>query len=73
MRALYNLQKPDSSPTQLSQFYDSLEADIRGLEALGKAPVTYGDLLVCILLDRLPIDLRKDMTRQHDQDKWTLD
>lgn len=43
------------------------------LEALGKEPDTYGDLLVCILLDKLPGELRKNLVRQHDQDEWTLE
>ena len=33
----------------------------------------YGDLLVCILLDKFPVDLRKSLARQHDQEEWTLD
>jgi hypothetical protein len=43
------------------------------LDALGKAPGTHDDLLVCILLDRLPSDVRKNVARHHDQDEWTLD
>jgi hypothetical protein len=50
-----------------------LESYVRGLEALGKAPDTYGDLLVCILMDKLPIEIRKNVARQHDQDEWTLE
>ncbi len=73
MRALYNLPKPAGSLHHLRSFYDSLEANIRGLEALGKPPDTYGDLLVCILLDKLPPDLRRNIARQHEQDEWTLE
>ncbi len=53
--------------------YDSLEANICGLEALGKPPDTYGDLLECILIDQIPPDLRRNIARQHEQDVWTLE
>ena len=73
MRALYNIPKPERHLKSLRHFYDSLESYVRGLEALGKAPDTYNDLLVCILLDKLPGEIRKNMARQHDQDEWTLE
>ena len=72
MRALYGLPKPENFHRSLRSFYDSLGSYVRGLESLGKASDSYGDLLVCILLDKLPGDLRKNLARQHDQDEWTL-
>jgi hypothetical protein len=73
MRALYNLQKPEANLKSLRGFYDQVESYVRGLESLGKPPDTYGDLLVCILLDKLPADVRKNVARQHDKDEFTLD
>jgi hypothetical protein len=73
MRALCNLQKPDANLKSLRGFYDQVESYVRGLESLGKPPDTYGDLLVCILLDKLPADVRKNIARQHDKDEFTLD
>ena len=73
MRALYALPIPENSISSLRTFYDSLESYVRGLEALGKAADTYGDLLVCILLDKLPGDLRQNLARRHDQDDWPLE
>lgn len=73
MRALYTLQKPEGHLKSLRSFYDLLESYVRGLESLGKPPDTYGDLLVCILLDKLPGEVRKNVARQHDQDEFTLD
>ena len=73
MRALYNLLKPDGTLASLRNFYDNLESYVRGLSALGKDSDAYGDLLVCILLDKFPVDLRKSLARQHDQEEWTLD
>lgn len=73
MRALYMLPKPESHLKSLRGFYDSLESYVRGLDAFGKPSDSYGDLLVCILLDKLPGDVRKNVARQHDKDEWTLD
>ena len=57
----------------LRNFYDTLEAYVRGLSALGKESDAYGDLLVCILLDKMTPEIRKNITRQNNQDVWTLD
>jgi hypothetical protein len=73
MRALYNLQKPEANLKRLRSFYDQIESYVRCLESLEKPPDTYGDLLVCILLDKLPADVRKNVARQHDKDELTLD
>ncbi len=54
MRALYNLQKPEANLKGLRGFYDQIESYVRVLESLENPPDTYGDLLVCILLDKLP-------------------
>lgn len=72
-RALYGISKPDNAIGSLLAFYDSLETYVRGFQALGKAPDAYGDLLVCILLNTPPSELRKHLARQHDQDEWTFD
>ncbi|XP_057374753.1 uncharacterized protein LOC130695607 [Daphnia carinata] len=73
MRALYNLQKPEANLKTLRGFYEQVESYVHGLESLRKAPDTYGDLLVCILLDKLPGEVRKNVARQHDQDEFTLE
>ena len=45
----------------------------RGLDSLGKTPDSYGDLLVCILMDKLPSDVRKSVARCHDKDEFSLE
>jgi hypothetical protein len=50
-----------------------VEAYVRGLESLGKAPDFYGDLLVCVLLDKLQGNVRKSVARRHDKDEFTLE
>jgi hypothetical protein len=59
--------------TALLWEYDSLESYVCGLHALGKAPESYDGLLVCILQNKLPGEVRKNVARQHDRDEWTLD
>ena len=73
MRALYSIQKPEANLKSLRNFYDVVEAYVRGLDSLGKTPDSYGDLLVCILLDKLPSDIRKSVARLHDKDEFSLE
>ncbi|XP_057379667.1 uncharacterized protein LOC130701905 [Daphnia carinata] len=73
MRALVALAKPAHDRNSLRAFADNLESNIRGLEALGKGIDTYEDLLVCILLDKLSAEVRRNLTRQHGAIEWTLD
>jgi hypothetical protein len=58
MRALVALPKPGIDRNSLRKFVDALESHICGLEALHKMPYSYGDLLVCILLDKLSAELQ---------------
>ena len=71
-RALYNLPRPNDSRASLREFSDRLESYIRGLESSGKSSRHFGDLLVCILLDKLSADVRRNLVRQHNSTEWTL-
>lgn len=73
MRALYNIQKPEANLKSLRNFYDVVEAFVRGLDSLGKTPDSYSDLLVCILMDKLTSDIRKSVARLHDKDEFSLE
>ena len=46
---------------------------MRGLESLGQTPEMYGSLLVPVVLDKLPIDIRKNIAREHGRDNLILD
>jgi hypothetical protein len=48
---LYTSQLED-----LQEFYDTLETHIRGFASLGKAQESYGDLLIPIIVGKLPND-----------------
>ena len=66
------LPKPGTDQVSLQKFVDSLESHMRGLEALNKRPDSYGDRLVCILLDKLSADLRRNLAQQNDAAEWDL-
>ena len=70
MQAL--LQIPASS-NSLRHFYDKMETYIRGLESVGQYQDTYGSLLVPIVLDKLPGEIRKNLAREHGDSNWKLD
>ncbi|EFX77143.1 hypothetical protein DAPPUDRAFT_248178 [Daphnia pulex] len=63
----------NATRSSLRAFADQLESHIRGLEALGTAPAFYGDLLVCFLIEKLAIDVRRNLTRHQGNADWTLD
>ena len=70
MQALLDLPSPSYHLTSLQSFYDSMESHVRGLGSLGKSHETYGDLLVPIVLGKLPHELRQNLAREHDSLEW---
>ncbi|XP_045206508.2 uncharacterized protein LOC123558696 [Mercenaria mercenaria] len=72
MQALLNLPAPSSTISSLRQFYDKMETYIRGLESLGQSRDMYGSLLVPIVIDKLPIDLRKNLARVNEYNDWII-
>ena len=65
MQALLDLPNPTESAVNLRMFYDRMENHVRSLEALGKTQDTYGDLLVPIIMSKLPIIMKHNIIRQH--------
>ena len=49
MSNLLQLPSPAANIRELRYFYDRLETNIRGLEALGEAQDSYGNLLIPII------------------------
>ena len=72
MKALWTIPKPTGDLSSLRSFSDSLESYIRGLQSLGKNEDSYGDLLVHMVLDKLPWNIRQSMAREHKSDTWNL-
>ena len=56
MQALLDLPSPVNTLTSLQQFHDSVESHIRSLSSLGKDCESYGDLLVPIIMGKLPVE-----------------
>ena len=73
MRALYNLPSPTDSRLSLRQFSDRIETYICSLDSLNKKSKHYGDLLVCILLDKLTANVRRNLVRHHGSTEWAID
>ncbi|XP_070543778.1 uncharacterized protein [Ptychodera flava] len=72
MTALWNLQKPTNDAQSLRNFFDSIESHVRGLQSLGKEERTYGELLVPLIREKLPQNIRKQIARDHGNSAWTL-
>lgn len=54
MQALLEVPNPTSTLCSLCTFYDTIESHSCGLSSLGKPEQSYGDLLVPIILGKLP-------------------
>ncbi|XP_065902524.1 uncharacterized protein [Dysidea avara] len=72
MQALIEIASPTNSLSSLQLFYDTIEMHIRGLKALGTTEESYGAMLVPIILTRLPIDIRRNLAREHGSSEWTI-
>ena len=70
MQALLDLPKPIYELSSLQVFYDTMENHVRGLESLGRSHESYGDLLVPIVLGKLPCDMRTNLAQDHDSHEW---
>ena len=68
MQSLIDIQRPDSSVVSLRTIHDKIETCVRGLKSLGQCSDTYGDLLVPIILEKLPGEVRRDLAREHNGD-----
>ena len=72
MQALLEINTPTNSLSSLQLFYDTIEAHIRGLAALGKSEDAYGAMLVPIILGKLQVDVRRNLAREHGNSEWTI-
>ena len=73
MQALLDLPTPGNTLADLRSFYDSVEGHIRGLSSLGKSRDIYGDLLIPIILGKLPTEIRTNLAREHSHLEWNID
>ena len=72
MQALLELPNPSNTLSSLQSFHDTIERHMRSLVTLGKSIDSYGDLLVPVILNKLPQKTRKNMARGHNSNEWNL-
>ena len=72
MQALLDTPPPLNTVDSLRNYYDKMETYVRGLESLGQTDDTYGSLLVPIILNKLPGEIRKNLAREHRSTNWIL-
>ena len=56
----------------LRLFHDQVETSVRNPKTFGVELNTYGSLLITLLTEKLPDDLRLQIARKFDKDKWEL-
>ena len=72
MQGLLELTRPTSTIVSLRMFQEKMESYIRGLQSLGQGQESFGNLLVSVILGKLPADVMRNMTRDHGNNKWQL-
>ncbi|XP_032227965.2 uncharacterized protein LOC116611657 [Nematostella vectensis] len=72
MTALLYLQFPTSNLESLRPFCDALETNIRALEALGKSQDSFGELLIPVILGKLPNETKRNLARTQQGGDWTI-
>ncbi|XP_071136836.1 uncharacterized protein [Mytilus edulis] len=72
LQALLDITPPRNELIRLRMFYDKMESLVRGLESLGQTQDSYGNLLVPIIINKLPGEIRKHLAREHGTTNWLL-
>ena len=75
MDVLMSLEGVDApnDTRRLRRLFDTVEAQVRGLKALGVSVESYGGLLSSVLLNKLPSEIRLIVNRSLLGDSWDLD
>ena len=69
MQVLLDLPSPTNTLTSLQQFHDSVKSHIRSLSSLGKDRESYGDLLIPIIMGKLPVETRRKLSKRSQQQR----
>ena len=73
MTAWLDLPHPTSHQPSLRSFYDTLEINIRALEAPAKSQDTFADLLVPVIWAKLPEEIKCNLAWSQQGDYWTIE
>ena len=75
MESLVNLPAVTSlsNVSQLRKMYDQVEVSIRNLKSLNMPPASYGALLIPVLNEKIPEELRVIISREFKDNLWNLE
>ena len=71
-QALLEIPSPSNSLNSMQTFCDTVETHIRGLSSLGKSKHSYGDLLIPVVMEKLPVEVQWNLAREHSNSAWNL-
>ena len=62
----------NDKPNQLRYMFDQIRVQIRGLESLGVKTESYGQLLIPIIMSKLPSEIRLQVSRATEKEVWEI-
>ena len=62
----------NDKPNQLRYMFDQIRVQIRGLESLGVKTESYGQLLIPIIMSKLPSEIRLQVSRATEKELWEI-
>ncbi|XP_065886666.1 uncharacterized protein [Dysidea avara] len=73
MQVLLDMPNATTSLTSLRLLYDTVATHTRALASLGKLKDSYGDIMVSVILKKLPAEIRRNLAREQANTEWTFD
>ncbi|XP_065893821.1 uncharacterized protein [Dysidea avara] len=73
MQVLLDMPNATASLTSLRLLYDTVATHTRALASLGKSKDSYGDIMVSVILKKLPAEIRRNLAREQANTEWTFD
>ena len=73
MNELIKLNKVnDSNVTEMRELYERIESNVRPLKAVGIQQEYFGSLLIPIILEKIPIVIRLQISWQLGKENWNI-
>ena len=73
MQALLKLPAPSNRVSSLRNFYDKIEIYICSLEAMGQRQESFGNLIVPVVLQKVPGEICIQLARENSANNWKLE